>query len=88
MGETTEVGRGGFDGVLVTFGDGCDIDTWESIFGAIARGYTVRLTTRAGEVEGECRSVSEEESFVALYRSDDDERVEIPISDVLAIHIY
>jgi hypothetical protein len=47
----------GFDGVLVTFGDGCDDDTVRNVFGHCA-GYTAVIDTDSGRhVEGRLLSV-------------------------------
>lgn len=40
---------GGFDGVLVTFGDGADADTWTALFGHLAASaYHLGLTFKDG----------------------------------------
>lgn len=45
--QVAEVPKGGFDGVLVTFGEGTDDDTWHTVFGGIAAGqYVVELSFR------------------------------------------
>lgn len=85
---------GGMDGVLVTFGDGADLDTWETLFGHLAAGnYVVRLTRVDGStVEGYCTSVVEDGCVVVEVTDDDGEAIgEIAaplIEQVAGIHIY
>lgn len=42
--------KGGWDGVVVSFGDDCDDDTFNSIYGALERGrYNLRVTRIGGQ---------------------------------------
>lgn len=39
---------GGLAGVVLTFGDGCDGDTWRNVFGHCEKGYAVRISRADG----------------------------------------
>lgn len=69
---------GGLDGVLVTFGDGCDDDTWNALFGRLAgradgEPWSVRLfwadgsETDAKVVEW-ASYISDVDSFTVAFR--------------------
>lgn len=84
----------GWNGVTVTFGDGCDADTLNTMFGPmVQRGYVVRLNDqdillRAIETleDGTCALVGKPFREDDTYDDVADER--IPFDDIATIHIY
>lgn len=87
------VDLGGLAGVLVTFGDGTTLDTWDNVFGRLARGYHVEVTTTDGETfSGACTSTSEDRTLVVeLIDGEGDMTGELAapdVDDVARIHIY
>lgn len=95
---------GGLNGVVVTFGDGTDGDTWENLFGYLAReGYGVCVTRTNGErVDGFVTDIDDPEAgFVQdeydytldattaeAYRSRTGILHGTPVEEVGGIHIY
>lgn len=55
---------GGWDGVVVSFSEGCDDDTFNLIFGElISRQYSLRITRKGGErADGSIASTIEEDA--------------------------
>ena len=88
------VALGGLDGVLVTFGDGCDHDTWNTVFGRIS-GYGIDIWNTDGDKrQGFVNTVCGDEDIfeVQAVDGDWDQLSELsaawPFSEVAHIHIH
>lgn len=85
---------GGLNGVLVTFGDGCDGDTWSGLFGHLEAGYSVDVLSVAGEVvEGHCTDVNDAEAGFVVDEVDEDGDGNgilhaVPVDEVAGVHIW
>lgn len=89
---TPPLPEGGFDGFVVTFGDGTDIDTLLALIDHMLQGaYIVRINGTEFQLDryehddylGACLRVAPLNEFDEPYGS-----MLIPISDIKHIHIY
>jgi len=93
--------QGGLDGVVVSFGDGADVDTWYKLFGAIAAAEYVVQVTHTTAVKGELAQVDVEladwgwdanntafELHGFLHRPGKPVPFAVDIAEIQKLHIY
>lgn len=87
---------GGLDGVVVTFGDGADGDTWRNLFGHLEQGgyYVCIQRTNGEQVEGITTDIDDGEAGWVLDEVNEDTGDPngilhgTPVEEVGGVHIY